>query len=304
VWLYRVDPATLTVVGPPLAVGTSVDWHRVAGSPRRYGYLRGDHRTSLAVGEGALWVAHSGGLWRVDPSDPRPTLTVPLPVKAVAAGDGAVWALGHHVVYRIEPRTAAVVATIPLKAAHRIAVDEGTIWVATHWTTARQSDEPGWRGGAFDPQPLPPPGPTLPEIPSALFRIDPQTHAVSAPIPLDTPYGLAVGHGALWIMLPDKIERLDPRTNQVVASFALCRGGEKTCRWPVGVVATPDAVWGADRFIYRIDPATNTMTVRDYGPTIRAIAVGEGAVWLGVSILVESTWSYKVRVALARWRVP
>jgi streptogramin lyase/tRNA A-37 threonylcarbamoyl transferase component Bud32 len=115
-------------------------------------------------------------------------------------------------------------------------------------------------------------------------RADPETgRVVGPPVPLthDADWGV-VGEGALWVFdlaNPFAVSRVDPATNEVVATLALDGVGGF-----IGGAAGEGAVWIADPggdALLRLDAATNRIT-----ETIRAgrrptdVAVGEGSVWV------------------------
>jgi hypothetical protein len=231
-----------------LAVGTSHAWkpHWATAWVHR---LVLEHRAALAVGPDALWVAHSGGLWRVPLSGEAPALTIPEPTMAVAVGEGAVWAVSSKAIHRLDPGTGRMVATISIPGSppRWIAVGGGAVWVARDWTHPEQT-----LFGTKDR--------------GDLVRIDPATEQITETIPLEWVRGLAFGHGTLWVWrgLQDRmVDRLDPQTNRVVASIELCRrevfdpwvcdSSPARTTWPVKV--TPDAVWVGE---VRLDPRTNT----------------------------------------------
>jgi hypothetical protein len=323
--LYRVDPTTLRVVGQPLVVGS----------------LRGAAYTALAVGEDALWVAHAGGLWRVDPSGEPATRTMPLPTIDVAVGDGMVWSVSPTGVHRLDPRSGTALATVAVPQARRLAIGGGAVWVATTRPPAERIHEP--LPPAFeriDPQVPPtiigwPPTFAAPVAPGNLVRIDPETATITARIALsdigpeppgpeyaasvarsarDTVWALAVGHGALWILrgLEDyELVRLDPRTLQAAAPIDLCRGGSKACGFPLGVVIAPEAVWVGSGVFSRIDPATHQaktwyVEVPLASESFRqAFAVGDGALWIGgIHQMMAGFNPSKWRPKLVRWPIP
>jgi hypothetical protein len=93
--------------------------------------------------------------------------------------------------------------------------------------------------------------------------------------------GLAVGAGSLWSGLNDDgngaVDRIDPATNQIVATIAVARGPYRK-----GIAATDDAVWVASTgLLQRIDPATNSVVASVEIPdrSISAIAADSSDVW-------------------------
>jgi YVTN family beta-propeller protein len=84
-----------------------------------------------ASGQGGAFVSE---LYRIDPADGFVSNTISLaaPPTAVAVGAGAVWVAGTNGVTRVEPETRTISRIIPLPAVNPtdIAVGEGAVWVA------------------------------------------------------------------------------------------------------------------------------------------------------------------------------
>ena len=83
-------------------------------SARRSGW-----RYRIAVGEGAIWLLAPASLWRIDSTTKRLLGSVPLDCReegsSVATGDGAVWvATSDGIVLRVDPDSQTVAKTIPL----------------------------------------------------------------------------------------------------------------------------------------------------------------------------------------------
>lgn len=266
-WLYRVDPATMTFVGTPLAVGTA-DRDMVYACPY----------CTVAVGEGAIWVAYPGGFWRVDPLSERRLAEIRVPTRSIWVGEGAVWAVSANAVHSIDPRTAEVIATIPVASASQVAGGGGAVWVTTR---------------------------------DGLVRIDPELKRIRTTVPVGGAWGLGVGHGAVWVahgVIHHELTRVDPLTNRTEASIFLCHGGSGGCGHDLTVVIGPHAVWvGRTRLLFRIDPATNQVIDRvDTTPSqffgrwwfADAVAPAEGVVWIAQD---RSGWGPS---SLVRWRVP
>jgi DNA-binding beta-propeller fold protein YncE len=171
------------------------------------------------------------------------------------------------------PPAGKIVASIPIASVGGIAVGGGAVWVANM-------------------------------NPRTVTRIDPDTNAVVATIPLGEPdflWGptrLAFAHGSVWALdgKSSSVLRIDPQTNRVAASIPLGSPTQGSTA-SVGIVATSDAVWVANRWgttetpdgsVVRIDPQSNKIVARlavgsspeDSGPT--AITAGSGAIWVGV----------------------
>ena len=189
----------------------------------------------------------------------------------VALGEGAAWVTNESAgtVSRIDLDTNQVVATVPVGNLPRhVAVGYGAVWV----------------GNLGD---------------GTVSRIDPSTNRVSATIPLDPatqpfvaqPLGVAAGVGAIWVTSGvvgadcGTVFRIDPATNQIVASIAVER-------WPGQVVALEDAVWvthTVPHILSRIDPQTNQVsaTLSLECPTmgLAADATGVWAACVSVPVL-------------------
>jgi len=162
----------------------------------------------------------------------------------VALGEGAAWVTNESAgtVSRIDLTTNQVVATVPVGNLPRpVAVGYGAVWV----------------GNLAD---------------GTISRIDPSTNSVTATILLDPlpqpfgsqPSGVAAGAGAIWVASGitgadgGKVARIDPATNQVVASIDVGR-------WPSQIAAVDDAVWvthSVTPFLTRIDPTTNEISAK------------------------------------------
>src|SRR5262249_34828787 len=76
----------------------------------------------------------------------------------------------------------------------------------------------------------------------AVFRIDPDTHAVVARIPLGTPTdfpsGVSVGPHGVCAVENHHVVRIDPANDRIPVRIAFPRGTE-----PKPIVSTPKLVW-------------------------------------------------------------
>ncbi len=115
-----------------------------------------------------------------------------------------------------------------------------------------------------------------------ISRIDPATNEVVATIDVvPGTFFLAFGFDALWAVSSDeqKLQRIDPATNEVISSVDL--GNQ-----PGFLAAGEGGVWvqeQGDGTVARVDPETNTLTQRTkVGDTLLYgdIDVGDGKVWL------------------------
>lgn len=134
---------------------------------------------------------------------------------------------------------------------------------------------------------------------TAIIRIDPLTNKAQATIPVEgigDAGKLAAGEGAIWVTHDvSKVSRIDPATNQVVATMDVGPGvrGIATGGGRVWVTREPqpDEI---DGYLVQIDPGTNTVvgkpTPVGVGPG--PVVYGGGAVW--VTLTSESGTLVKV----------
>jgi DNA-binding beta-propeller fold protein YncE len=92
---------------------------------------------------------------------------------------------------------------------------------------------------------------------------------------------LTTGYGAVWIIGPGVIYRVDPATAKTVATIPAPETGGK----PGGIATGAGAVWatsaGRHPGVYRIDPRTNRVTSFIHlPPTPTGITVAHGRVWV------------------------
>ena len=171
--------------------------------------------SSVAAGEGAVWVVlHGGVVARVDPRKLHVVARIPVEqgAAAVRAGEGAVWVTNPRksLVQKIDPATNRVVATTPVGPTPRfLAVGEGGVW------TLNQED-------------------------GSVTRLDPATGEVAATIPADVAGGggdITTGGGAVWARGSGYLlTRIDPETNEVVGRYGPSSGSG-------AVIVAPGAVW-------------------------------------------------------------
>jgi YVTN family beta-propeller protein len=253
-------PLALTRIGgdgPPVVVGENALGLLDTGSGRVIASIDvGPLPGPIAVGEGAVWVANTGGssVSRIDPVERRvvQTIQVGADPAGIAAGEGAVWVTSARArtVSRINPATNTVVKNIEVgNGPTGIAPGEGHVWVAN-------------------------------TLDNTVVRIDPRTDEVIATIAVGgSPSGLSFGHESLWVTseTDGTVSRIDAATGVVVATIAVGNG-------PRSIVVAEDGVWVANRLdgtISRIDPATNAVSATiptDEGPA--GIAVAPDGVWV------------------------
>jgi hypothetical protein len=113
--VFRIDPQTNRVSGPPIKVGTGGGW--------------------MVAGFGALWVTNgdsNGSVSRIDPATGTVTRTLANIPDITAAGAGSLWGTGNYGgVYRVDPATGRVTATIGPKNAVNV-----TFWAGSAWASA------------------------------------------------------------------------------------------------------------------------------------------------------------------------
>jgi hypothetical protein len=303
----RAEQRPVPTVGSPV----------VPGRPVVAARIRLDRSfTDVDVGFGATWVASQGALLRIDPQANQVVATIPTPVSgesaSIAFGEEAVWVTSgqaNGVVYRVDPAANRVTATIGVPGgAFGIVVAAGTVWV----TQFLPEPDPGIvaRIDAHSNRLLSPV--QVPNMPGAIrsgqdaiwvtsrftvSRIDPASGAVSQPLRRVGDVR-AVSAGALWGTYANSaadagVQRIDPVTGQVVATIRIPNGvliafGLGTLWVAQDASSIPSGGNQPDRTkpgrLYRIDPTSNRVLGRPVplpGVAPSALAVGEGAVWVG-----------------------
>jgi hypothetical protein len=250
--------------------------------------------------DGGVWIVHHGRLSRVDPWTLRITASVQerRPVTAVAAGAGAVWASAGTELLRVDPRSAQVVARLPVPTGDAPVAAPGS--AAGVWAVCCGTDRS-----------LGPP---------RLTRVDPDANRVVATVPLPGPAD-AVGAGlaGVWVRSPGgPVWRVDPARNRLAATVRVPGGlgwtaGSVLVAGGMVLVTDPDHgtvhVLGRDRLAegeleaagrdvavddrgvvwvhsdqrllgFGPDP-TSGRSLEETGGTIRALATGHDALWVG-----------------------
>jgi YVTN family beta-propeller protein len=261
VWVGNRDDNTLLRIDPK-----SLDVIRTIGL--------GVAPTDVEVGAGSVWVLSNWALIRVDPAINEVVDTVPLP-RGSGPGRWSHMEVGANAVFvcscdgppgpviRINAAATSVV-TVRRRTVRMIAYGEGALWAIT--------------GYEFD----------------TIERIDPKTNAVVDTIPLGRigessgwRYRMAVGAGAIWVLAPASLWRIDSTTKRFVGSVPIAHSEEGSS------VATGDsAVWVVrpDGNLLRVDPDSETVartiplgTLVYPADLWDALAVGEGRVWVAVT---------------------
>jgi streptogramin lyase len=286
-----IDPGTDTIVGEiPVggrpsgpAVGEGSVW---VGNRDDNTLLRIDPRShdvvhtiglgvapnDVEVGAGSVWVLSDSALLRVEPAINDVVDTVPLPRgngqqrwTHMEVGPNAVFVCNcagpPGVVIRIDPATMSV-ATVRKRPVWMIAYGDGALWAITGYET------------------------------DTIERIDPEGSVDSIPLgrigeTSGWRYRVAVGEGAIWVLAPASLWRIDPATSRFVGSVPLGHHEEGS-----SVATGNGAVWIAtsEGILLRVDPQSQTVArTIPLGTLIYpanpwdALAVGEGSVWVAVT---------------------
>jgi YVTN family beta-propeller protein len=224
---------------------------------------------SMAAGAGALWVAGSDQVTRIDPATNTVAATVPVAATGagpagVAVGAGAVWVpvAVPGALWGIDPGTDKVTSKIslggPLSGSISVAATDGTVWVACCGGSQAGGSTSGGR----------------------LLRVDPRRKRVVADIALNaSPVAIAADTSAAWVATAGgQVLMVSPKRNRVTAT--LNAGG------PLGfdhtIAVGPSGVWLADPFdeqLVRIDPRTRRVMARISAGAVTTLAVTRDAVW-------------------------
>ena len=316
VLVVSVAPGLVARRTQPQPVPT-VDTPVMPGRPVVAARIRLDRPFSdVDVGFGATWVASQGALLRIDLGTNRVVATIPTPVSgenaSIAFGEGAVWVTSgqaNGVVYRVDPAANRITATIGVPGgAFGIVVAAGTVWVTQYLPEA----DPGIVA-RIDARSNRLRSPVeVPNLPGAIragldaiwvtsrftvSRIDPHSGAVTQPLHRAGNV-MAVGGGSLWGTYANNaddagVQRVDPDTGRVVATIRIPNGvliafGLGTLWVAQDASSIPSGGNAPDRTrpgrLYRIDPDNNRVLGRPVplpGIAPTALAVGEGAVWVG-----------------------
>jgi DNA-binding SARP family transcriptional activator len=299
------SPEPLVLAGDSVAVvdprtGTIVREIPVGGRP-----------SGPAVGEGSVWVGNrdDSTLLRIDSRSLDVVRTIGLPVAPtdVEVGAGSVWVLSDWAVLRVDPATYDVVGTVPLPRGpgrwSHMEVGAKSVYVCTcagppgtviridTATTSKQTVRPSpvWMIAYGEGALWAITGYEL----DTIERIDPETNAV-VEIPLGRigeasgwRHRMAVGEGAVWVLAPASLWRIDSTTKRVVGSVPLDHREEGS-----SVATGEGAVWVAtpDGSLLRVDPDSQTVAKtiplgKLIYPADRfdALAVGERSVWVAVT---------------------
>ena len=284
VWTYNWDDRTVSAVDestnlveqtasitgfPPFTIGNSIaadaDGAWVISSLAGKGLLThlrlGEFRPresgfswdpiSVAVGEGAVWVAakdiRGSAVLKIDPTTGSVLDATRLrgalvdeqsqfrDVQWLAVGNGAVWAVQGGTLFRIDPRTGRVTGrlNLPVHETGGIAAGNGAVWVMVFDAIRR----------------------------NGVVRIDPRTMRLTARVFSPSVAGgsnsagyagnaLAIGEDAVWWSGGDAgvVWKIDPRTSKIASTTRVTRPIESfSDKAPYGITAGPGGVWVAVR---------------------------------------------------------
>jgi YVTN family beta-propeller protein len=291
--IARDDGPGLAAASPNAVAAIDVDSNRlVADVPV------GNGPTSIAVGEGSVWVTNaydrsvsrveleSGGvIQRIDVGgDPG----------GIAVGARAVWVANSldGTVSRIDPVTNRVVQTIPVGVTPTaLAVYGRALWV----TSAEERSVTRIdvvRGRVVDRIPIDALGRGITVGGGSIWvtdgssrsvvRVDARRGRVLDRIGVGNgPTGIAFGDRSVWVAnsLDGTVSRIDPKTAVVTASIPVGEG-------PDGIAVGSEAVWVSGEFseeIARIDPGENVVVERvAIANRPKGLAISENRVWFAV----------------------
>ena len=224
---------------------------------------------SMAAGAGALWVAGSDQVSRVDPATNSVAATIPMAATGagpagVAVGTGAVWVpvAVPGALWGIDPVTDKVTSKIPLDGplSRSISVTAAgdTVWVACCGQSGSGVSTSSGR----------------------LLRVDTRRKRVVADIALTaSPVAIAADASAVWVATAGgQVLMVSPRRNRVTATINA--GGPLAFDRSIAVGA--GGVWLADPFdeqVVRIDPKTRRVTARIPAGAVTTLAVTGDTVW-------------------------
>jgi streptogramin lyase len=205
--------------------------------------------TSLASGDGALWVTGFGVVSRLDPTSGRLIAAIRTPgsddYSQIAVGERAVWvtSTARGVVYRIDPVTDRVTTIHLGEPAAGIAVGGGRVWVTVDLPGPGRLIVINPRTNRVTGRPImvgPGPGQVVygqravwvqNTSPASVMRINPasgQVKTVIDTVPLSPgspgPGAIAIGNGSLWSVASGTLTRLAPTSGHAIASIAVPRG--------------------------------------------------------------------------------
>jgi ABC-type branched-subunit amino acid transport system substrate-binding protein/streptogramin lyase len=278
-----------------------------ADGPRSFIRFRGG-AGDIAVGEGAVWVAHSqdATISKIDPETAQVITTFASPPRLldIAAGAGALWIVNavpdgrRDTVSRLDPRTGAITHTEKLprtpdrggwpSAGHPLlAAGAGGVWAGNReGTISRIHPRTGKVVATVDTHALRIAAGregvwVLDGDLTTLTHIDPRTNRTGQSISVLTNAvtGVAVGGGSVWVTSEEgRLIRIEPGPRPIQSMIEVGTDTEFVA-FGAGAVWTADFVGGT---VSRIDPRTRRVTRTTVGAA-QAIAAGAGSAWVSVA---------------------
>ena len=220
--------------------------------------------SSLAVGEGAVWVLglEDSSLSRIDPETKKVVKRFRLrhAPTDIAAGAGAVWVKGDGTLAQIDPDTGKATSTVKLPDT----VDNGDL-PFQNWGFAQVAVGAGAVWAINDDR--------------TISRIDPDTGRRVARIVVDAAT-VAAGREGVWFISADdtrSVTRIDPSTNRLGQKIPV--GAQNLSALAVG----GGHVWATaqgDGVVWRIEPGRPpVLRTFEVGVGARFLSFGAGAVW-------------------------
>jgi hypothetical protein len=164
-----------------------------------------------------------------------------------------------------------------------LAVLVGSVWVVPRGLSG-PSEPARPAAGPSAAQSTLAPAPTTVPVASSAPTSHPQPSAVVGKVRIDGfAEGLTFGAGSLWLAAGDRLLRLDPALDRVVASIPVAPkdSGPAGLAFGAGAVWVPVAVPGS---VWRVDPASNKVVARiPLGESLAGfigVAASEDAVWI------------------------
>src|SRR6266542_3244979 len=159
-----------------------------------------------------------------------------------------------------------------------------SVWVVPRGIGGRdtQATPPAAATATTSPPATSPPSSSLPTAVSTSTSQQQRSAVVGTVRLKGFAQGLAFGDGSLWVAAGDRLMRVDPSTDQVLASITIAAGdsGPAGVAYGAGAVWLPVAVPGS---VWRVDPATNKVVAK--------IPLGESlAGFIGVSAADNAVW--------------
>jgi streptogramin lyase len=238
----------------------------------------GLHAETLSTGQAYLPAGFGeGSLWATDLATCNDT-------GSASSSAGACALPSKTLLKRLDPQTGEEVAAIPLEgfAANitEVVSGAGSVWVSS--------------GDYY-------PGPVDGRQPGDVaLRVDPEKNRVVDRIPVDSPSGLAFGHGSVWVTSAGygTLSRIDPETGEVAAEIEVGRGAVDVAAdersgavWVAGLYLSKDyggydsPAYSEARKLSRVNPETNRVAAEipiragSSNGGAQSVAAGEGAVW-------------------------